>query len=168
MSIETLVSLWKDARTGLIHEVEKIPDDQFTFKATPETRSIAEILQHIIQTQRVLVGEVCRTDTNLMRQTFAAHFQEYAQGVDQLTGKFALIEELKKSMDESLEKISTFGEKLNEDMTRFDGKVTSKLGFLMFAMSHEMYHRGQLTVYERLLKVEPALTERLKKLFANA
>ena len=31
-----------------------------------------------------------------------------------------------------------------------------------------MYHRGQLTVYERLLAIEPALTGKLKKLFAQA
>ncbi|HAF15107.1 MAG TPA: hypothetical protein DHU55_06615 [Blastocatellia bacterium] len=31
-----------------------------------------------------------------------------------------------------------------------------------------MYHRGQLTVYERLLNIEPALTQRFRKLFANA
>jgi uncharacterized damage-inducible protein DinB len=31
-----------------------------------------------------------------------------------------------------------------------------------------MYHRGQLTVYQRLLSIEPALTGRLKKLFAQA
>jgi uncharacterized damage-inducible protein DinB len=31
-----------------------------------------------------------------------------------------------------------------------------------------MYHRGQLTVFERLMNIEPALTEKLKKMFANA
>jgi uncharacterized damage-inducible protein DinB len=35
-------------------------------------------------------------------------------------------------------------------------------------MSHEMYHRGQLTVFERLLNVEPALTEQFRKLVAGA
>jgi uncharacterized damage-inducible protein DinB len=29
-----------------------------------------------------------------------------------------------------------------------------------------LYHRGQLTVYERLLNIEPALTTRFKELFA--
>ena len=47
MSAEVVIGIWKDVRTGLINEVEKIPDDQFSFRATPETRSIAEILQHL-------------------------------------------------------------------------------------------------------------------------
>ncbi len=44
--------------------------------------------------------------------------------------------------------------------------ATTKGAILTFAMSHEMYHRGQLTVYERLLNIEPVLTGKLKKLFA--
>ena len=60
MSAEALIKLWKECRLGLISEVEKIPADQFNFKATPETRSIAELLQHIIQSQCLLVGELSR------------------------------------------------------------------------------------------------------------
>jgi uncharacterized damage-inducible protein DinB len=52
-------------------------------------------------------------------------------------------------------------------MRRFDQKEVSKFDFLNFAVAHEMYHRGQLTVYERLLGVEPALTQQLAKLFAR-
>ena len=39
--------------------------------------------------------------------------------------------------------------------------------FLRFSASHEMYHRGQLTVYERLMNIKPALTTRFEKLFAQ-
>ena len=168
MSVETLISLWKDARTGLTHEVERIPEDQISFRATPETRCIAEILQHIVQTQKVLVGELCRPDTDLSRQSFAAHYQEYAPGVEKIVDKQGLLELLSASMDEAASKLSAYGEKLDEPMTSFDGRETSKISFLTFVMSHEMYHRGQLTVYERLMNVEPALTVRLKKLFATA
>ena len=48
MSAETIIALWKDARGGLIQEVEKIPEDRFSYRATPDTRSVAEVLQHII------------------------------------------------------------------------------------------------------------------------
>ena len=60
MSVETIIALWKDTRAGLIHEVENIPEDQFSFRPTPDTRSIAELLQHIISAQKILVGETSR------------------------------------------------------------------------------------------------------------
>ena len=95
----------------MIKEVENIPEDQFSFRATPETRT---------------------------------------------------------SLDEAEACMNSYGDKLDETMTRLDGKSTSKEAFLTFAMSHEGYHRGQLTVFERLLNIEPVLTNRTKKLFANS
>ena len=167
MSAETIIGLWKDAREGLIQEVEKIPEDQFSFRATPDTRSIAEILQHIIQAQKILVGEACRSDTNLMRQSMVAHAQEYAPGVHKVTDKNGLIELLRSSMAEAQACIGDSADKLDATMTALNGQPTSKSAFLTFCVSHEMYHRGQLTVFERLLNIEPVLTGKLKKLFAR-
>lgn len=167
MSAETIIGLWKDVREGLIQEVEKIPEDQFSFRATPETRSIAEILQHIIQAQKVLVGEACRDDTNLMRQSMVAHAMEYAPGVHKVTDKNGLLELLRTSMEEAQACIGGSADKLDATMTTLTGQPTSKSAFLTFCVSHEMYHRGQLTVFERLLEIEPALTGKVKKLFAR-
>jgi uncharacterized damage-inducible protein DinB len=41
------------------------------------------------------------------------------------------------------------------------------IGMLSFTIAHEMYHRGQLTVYERLLGIEPALTQFFKKAMSS-
>ena len=71
-------------------------------------------------------------------------------------------------MEQSVATLESYKDRLDNTMTRFDGQQSTKLAFLTFAMSHEMYHRGQLTVYERLLNLEPVLTERLNKLFAAA
>ena len=70
MSVETLLGLWKNARSGFITEVERIPEDKLNFKPTSETRSVAELIQHVISAQKFFVGETCRPDTNLMRRPF--------------------------------------------------------------------------------------------------
>ena len=168
MSAETIIALWKDARGGLIEEVEKIPEDQFSFRATPDTRSVAEVLQHIISAQKMLVGESCRPDANLMRQSFADHIKEYGAGVNDVTDKNGLLQLLRTSMDEAVTCIGSYGDKLDETMTSLIGKPITKAAFLTFALSHEMYHRGQLTVFQRLLSIEPALTERFKRMTASA
>jgi len=168
MSAETIIGLWKDARGGLIEEVEKIPEDQFSFRATPDTRTVSEILQHVISTQKIIVGEACRPDTNLRRQSFAAHAEEYAPGVGDVTDKNGLIELLRTSMDECAAKIGSYDDKLGESMQSLMGQPITKVRFLTFGMSHEMYHRGQLTVYQRLLSIEPALTEKFRRMTAGA
>jgi|SRR5262245_59151035 len=168
MSAEMIIKLWTDVRNGLIDEVEKIPDDQMSFRATPETRSIAELLQHVVETQKILVGEACRENGSLRRQSFADHGKEYAAGVRDVSDKQALIELLRGSMESADSLMRSNLDKWEEPVGGLDGKPTSKAAFLTFACSHEMYHRGQLTVYERLMNIEPALTDRLKKFFAQA
>lgn len=168
MSAQIAVKSWKDVRNGLIEEVEKIPDDQMSFRATPDTRSIAEILQHIVESQKILVGETCREDSNLLRQSFAAHGQEYAPGVRDITDKQGLIELLRSSMAAAETMVLSHADMWDAPMNGLTGQPTTKGAILTFAASHEMYHRGQLTVYERLLNIEPVLTVKLKRLFAQA
>ena len=168
MSAEMIIKLWKDVRNGLIEEVEKVPDDQMSFRATPDTRSIAELLQHVVETQKILVGETCRENGNLWRQSFADHAKEHAAGVRDVSDKEALIELLRSSMESAETAMRSQSDKWDEQVTGLDGKPTTKGAFLTFACSHEMYHRGQLTVFERLLNIEPVLTGKLKKIFAQA
>ena len=168
MSIDRLIESWSEVRAGLIKEASQVPDDKFSFRATPDTRSIAEVLQHIIEAQKLLVGESCRVETNLRRHSFADHIKEYAPEVAAVSDKNGLLELLRSSMEMAEAAIRGCGDGLNATMQRFDGKEVTKFDFLNFAIAHEMYHRGQLTVYERLLGVEPALTQYFKKLFATA
>ena len=168
MSVDMMVNTWKEFRKGLIAEVEQIPEDKFSFRATPETRSIAELLQHIIEVQKMLIGEACRADANMRRQSFADHVQEYAPEVKAVTGKNGLLELLRSSMEVCEASLRSNDDLMNGEMGGIDGKPVPKLKVVNFAMSHEMYHRGQLTVYERLLNLEPALTRQFAKMTAQA
>jgi uncharacterized damage-inducible protein DinB len=66
------------------------------------------------------------------------------------------------------EKLRSAADEMGNTMKRFDGKEMAKLAFMSFAIAHEMYHRGQLTVYERLLNIEPALTTGFRKAFGES
>jgi uncharacterized damage-inducible protein DinB len=46
---------------------------------------------------------------------------------------------------------------------RFDGEQGTRLAWLHHGIAQEMYHRGQLVLYERLMGIEPALTARIRK-----
>lgn len=168
MSIDRLIESWKEVRSGFIDEAAQIPAEQFSFRATPETRSVAELLQHVVEAQKFLTGEGCRPDTNLLRQSFADHVKEYASEVASVNDKNGLLELMRGSMETAEASIRCCGDRLQASMRRFDGKEMSKVDFLNFAVAHEMYHRGQFTVYERLLKIEPVLTQRFNRLFARA
>jgi uncharacterized damage-inducible protein DinB len=167
MSIEGIIGSWKEVRSGLIEEADQIPADKFSFQAAANTRSVAQLLQHIIEAQKFLVGEVSQPDTNLLRRPFADQVKHYAPGVNDVNEKDGLLNLLRASMEDAATQLTAAAGELNNTMKRFDGKEMTKLAFLSFAIAHEMYHRGQLTVYERLLDIEPALTQRFKKLFGE-
>jgi uncharacterized damage-inducible protein DinB len=167
MAVESLIGSWKEVRSGLIDEAAQIPADQFSFQPAPNTRSIKQLLQHLVESQKFLIGEVCRPDTNLTRGPFAEQIKHYAPDVRNTDDKDGLLNLLRASMDESGAQLLAAGDELKNTMKRFDGKEMTKFAFLSFAIAHEMYHRGQLTVYERLLGIEPALTQRFRKAFGE-
>jgi len=161
--VEQIFEQWQGVRNGLIKEVELIPAEQFGFRATTETRSILELVQHVIESERVIVRELGRDNTNFQRG-FPTMIAEFAAHVKDATTKEAVLELLGSSLQETKNVAIEFGDdNFGQIMTWFDGKQGPKLGGLSFAISHEMYHRGQLTVYERLLGIEPALTRFFKK-----
>lgn len=45
---------------------------------------------------------------------------------------------------------------------RFNGARGTRLAWLHHGIAQEMYHRGQLTLYARLMGLVPALTKRIQ------
>ena len=165
--IDEICDAWKEVRNGLIKEVESIPSDQFGFRAAEGSRSVLEILQHIVESERVLTSEICSDDTNLRRPPLELIAEHASHVKDADTGD-AILELLRGSLDESMQLVREYGdERLEQMMPGFDGKQLAKRAMLNFVVGHEMYHRGQVTVYQRLLGVEPALTKFIKQVVAT-
>ena len=165
MSVDAIIGSWREVRAGLIDEASQIPADKFSFRAADGMRTVAELLQHLVESQKFLVGEACRPDTNLLRKSFAENIKDYAPDVRDVNEKDAILKMLATAMEEAEKSLHDNADEMKNTMKRFDGKEMTKLGFMSFAIAHEMYHRGQLTVYERLLGIEPVLTQKFRKAF---
>src|SRR5207247_9179137 len=106
------IANWKEVANGVIDETNQMPAEQFLFRATPETRTVTELLQHIIETQAVRIGEACRPEPKLMRQSFADHIEEYAPEVAATTDKDGLLVLMRSSMDKAAATIRANEDKL--------------------------------------------------------
>lgn len=167
MFVESLIRGWNQARQSLIGELDQIPGDRFDFRSTPETRSVAEIVRHIVEAQKVFVPETCRLDRDLDRQAVFSGVKQYAGEIAHIGEKEGLIDLLKDTMKSAEETITSFGDDaLRIETTRMDGVKVPRFEMLNFMIGHEMYHTGQIAVYERLIGIEPALTTRFKKAVA--
>ena len=54
MSVDRIIESWKEVRAGFIGEVSQIPEDQFSFRPTAETRAVGELVQHVCNGSRLV------------------------------------------------------------------------------------------------------------------
>ena len=161
--LEEALDAWTDAREGVIEEVENIPADRFDFRPTPKVRSVAEMVCHILEVSLMMVGELTREDTDFRRLPWPRLLATYAGDVQQLEAKEELLAALRETLAQGREHFQTLGElHMLQLIERFDGELGTRLAWLHHGIAQEMYHRGQLTTYARLMGLEPALTRKIR------
>ena len=162
--LEETLEAWRDVRDGIVAEVQNIPADQFDFRPAPDVRSVRELVQHILEVAMMMTAELTRPDTNLRRAPFVRLVRMYAAPAYEATTKDELVSLLQSQVLEGTRAFRRCGElALLQFMERFDGEQGTKLQWLHHGIAQEMYHRGQLALYARLLGLEPALTRRIRE-----
>jgi uncharacterized damage-inducible protein DinB len=163
--LEEALEAWEDARVGFINEVRIIPAKQWDFRPTPEVRSVRELVVHVLEIAMMMTGELTREDTNFQRAPFPRLLKMYAQPAYKAKTRAELMRLLTTQLRDGQKKFRSCGElHMLQLITRFDGNKGTRLAWLMHGIDQEMYHRGQVTVYARLLGIEPALTRLIRSL----
>lgn len=160
LPLAELLDGWRYAREGVIDELDNVPAEFWTFRPTPEMRSVAELAQHINDSGRMMSGELSRPDGDFTRQDFEDFMQEYGDVYPDATDKAALIERLRRSHAEGDAALREAGaELLSQPIVQFNGTPATRASWMTHGIAHEEYHRGQLAVYARLLGLVPKLTQ---------
>jgi len=161
--LEETLEGWRDVRLGLIEELAQIPADQYAFRPQKEVRSVLELAQHILEVAMMMTGELCRPDTNFRRAPWPKLLAMYAQPAWAAKTKAEVLELLRSTLDDAEKAFLEAGElHMLQLIERFDGTLGTRLAWLQHGIAQEMYHRGQITLYERLLGLEPALTQKIR------
>lgn len=151
---------WRYAREGVIAELENIPAESFGFRPTPETKSVAELARHIIESSMMMAGELSNPKGDFTRQPYPAFLEEYAGGLDAGDDKDTLLAIARRTLHEGMAAIRDAGEALMmQPILQFNGEPARRLSWMSHGVAHEEYHRGQLALYARLLGRVPALTQ---------
>ncbi len=160
--LEETLEAWEDARLGIIDEVRNIPASRWEYRPVSEIRSVKELVVHILEVAMMMTGELTRADTNFRRAAWPRLLRMYAGPAYQAKTKGDLQRLLKSQFKDAQKKFRKAGElHMLQLIERFDGEKGTRLAWLQHGIAQEMYHRGQLTVYERLMGLEPALTKRI-------
>jgi len=157
--LEEALEAWQFTRDGVIAEAEAIPEGQYVWRPAPESRTVTELIHHVVESGLMPAGELTRADGDFQRVPPPDLMAEYAGHVSRVEGKAALIELLRDSHEVGERKFREAGELfMLQLIRRFDGKRGTRLAWLYHLIDHESYHRGQLALYVRQLGYVPALT----------
>jgi uncharacterized damage-inducible protein DinB len=159
---QQLASAIRTVRKNTIIVAEDIPEESYGYRVTPDSRSVAETLLHIASAPQI---------------DYYAHGSERLSSIEdfQLFGTILkeapINESLPYSKAQIIDLLRTDGEKWGDFVERIPQSqadelvakpngAPSKSRFEMIqgTKEHEMHHRAQLMVVERLLGVVPHLT----------
>jgi uncharacterized damage-inducible protein DinB len=161
--LEEALEAWADARQGVIDEARNIPAKHWDFRPVPEVKSVRELVVHILEVAMLMTGELCREDTDFRRKPFPKLLSQYARAAYRAKTRADLLKLLRTQLRDGEKAFRAAGElHMLQFIERFDGEKGTRLAWLHHGIAQEMYHRGQLTTYSRLLGLEPALTRQIR------
>jgi uncharacterized damage-inducible protein DinB len=167
-----MAAAFRTVRSNTIKIAEEIPEESYGFRPAPECRSVAEMLVHIAVGARVA------------EQIHFAEHRNTLVGFDffGLMSKLQAEQQVARSKAEILEMLRTEGEKyaqalesvsqdfLAETVQYPEGMVPptkSRFEMLIAPKEHEMHHRGQLMMVQRMLGMVPPLTRQMNERIAQ-
>jgi len=156
---------FRTVRGNTLRIAEEIPEDKYDFRPTPESRSAKEILAHLVATsQRNYHGHAVRQVTTFVGVDFAAMMRELTEKSQQLVklSKAELVDLLRVDGEQWGEFLDRVTEEQLSVVVPFSPPAVpaakSRFEMLLSVKEHEMHHRAQLMVYQRLLGLVPHLT----------
>ena len=171
-SSKDLASAFRTVRANTIKIAEEIPEEQYGFRAAEGTRTVAETLAHLATTTgwpQALHGPwVSAVSFDL----FMGEMQKSLTAAAALTTKAQLLDALKTEGEKFAAFLEEFpDEALAEHVTYPAGMQPpskSRFEMLLSPKEHEMHHRGQLMLIERMLGITPHLTRAMQERMAQA
>jgi uncharacterized damage-inducible protein DinB len=157
-----LAESFRTVRKNTLTIAEEIPEEKYSFKATPEVMSVGEILAHLAINPLWQIDVHSKHVPLIDAAFFTRRMQEAAAQQAALRTKAEIVAALR----EHGERFGAFLDSLDEatlaEIVSFPPPIQpstkSRFELLLGAKEHEMHHRGQLMLIQRLIGQVPHLT----------
>ena len=161
----------RQVRSNTIQAAEEIPEDKYSFKASPETRSIGQTLVHIALGAGFQSHIHRNRISDLKNVNFMELFQKFGAEEAKPWTKAETVALLKSEGDA----FATYLESLSDSFLAeavamppgMEPASKSRFEMLLSAKEHEMHHRGQLMLLQRMIGLVPHLTRRMQERMAQ-
>jgi uncharacterized damage-inducible protein DinB len=162
-----LAASFRTVRKNTITIAEEIGEEHYGFRATPETRTVATTLVHIaLTTEMPYQIHGVEKRTALAGFDFPGFFAKIVAEENTPRSKAHIVEMLKEDGEEFAKWLESLTDDfLAESVAYPPGMVPpsrSRFEMLLGVKEHEMHHRAQLMLMERMIGVVPHLTREMQ------
>lgn len=161
-SAKDMAAAFRTVRNNTIKIAEEIPDDKYSFQAASESRTIAQTLVHIAMGTRFALavhGEKLNTLEGFNFYSFIHPIQVEEQ---KSHSKAEILQLLRTTGDQFATWLGGLSDAFLAEQVSMPqgGQPPAKTRFemLLSPKEHEMHHRAQLMVLQRMLGLTPHLT----------
>ena len=154
-----LAASFRTVRKNTIQIAEDIPEEKYSFRAAADTMSVAEMLAHLACAPHW--AEQClfvEKKSSVATEDFARWMGEIAVKQKALTSKAAIVGALKADGEAFARRLESATEADLAAMVTAPNGAKSRFEMLLGVKEHEMHHRAQLFLIERMLGIVPHLT----------
>ena len=162
----------RTVRKNTLIMAEEIPEDRYGFRAAPETRTVAHILTHIAVGQRMPEQiHAIERRTTLEAFDFPGLMRSIVAEEQRPRSKAQIIALLRDEGERWAKWLESQSDDFLAERVKFPAGMTppSKTRFemLLSTKEHEMHHRGQLMLIERMIGIVPHLTREMQARMAQ-
>jgi len=166
-----LAESFRTVRNNTIQIAQEIPEESYSFKPSPDSRSIGQTLAHIATVTGFQSYVHQNHIDSLANVNFAEYLQKSRAQEESLRTKDGIIAALKADGEAFAQFLEGLPESiLSQPVAMMPGAqpaAKTRLEMLMSAKEHEMHHRGQLMVMQRMLGMTPHLTRQMQERMAR-
>ena len=159
-----LADSFRTVRKNTLTIANEIPEEQYGYKVTPDVMSVGELLAHLAVSPMWQIEAHTNKVEHIDFAYFTARMQQSTLEEQALRTKADII----KALTENGERFAAFVERLDEATLAssvtfpppIQPSTKTRFEMLLGPKEHEMHHRGQLMLIQRLVGQVPELTRR--------
>ncbi len=164
-----LALAFRTVRSNTMQIATELAEDRYEFTPAPGVRTVRQLLVHIAFGDEFALAVHPRRLATLVGFDFPSFITRLIAEERTARSKTEVLSLLQSRGDAFATWLQGLDEAtLAERVVQHDGTSKSRLEMVMGVKEHEMHHRGQLMLIERMVGIVPHLTRRMQERIAAA
>ena len=164
---EDLGRAFRTVRKNTIQIAEEIPEEKYDFRPSEGSKSVAETLRHLAVSTHWPIEAHGQRVMALNFEMFRAGMAKQMAEETELKTKHDIVKALHNDGEEFATFLEGFPNEVLEETVSFPPQANqppkTRFEMLLSTKEHEMHHRAQLMVIERMLGIVPHLTRAMQE-----